>query len=164
MNKRVRYTCSGYKYAPESFEAFRVYVLSNNPSYEKIPLSQEQTHKIGMLCIQCGKSEVEKELKRIVRTVNKRQRQKITYGFKLLGDERRFIYDGYNSTWADAGIKARLQVYKQIKHYLLERECKVTYGQSARLDGHYKPQEVEDMCYEANINKPVIVTLIPKAA
>ena len=50
MKNRIRYTCQGYRHAPESFHAYRVLVDQSgrgNHSYEKLDLTLAENTKIG---------------------------------------------------------------------------------------------------------------------
>lgn len=141
MNNRIRYTCAGYKSAPESFKCYLVILASqgyNHSYYELKYFSKEDNCRVGMVCIEKGKREAEAEIKRIVRN-RKEDCTYITYGYKIIG--RNLIsYIGNYCISNDADIHEKLKMYKTVKeifkeqNYIIEDYTLVSY----EFDDSYK--------------------------
>ena len=134
MNNRIRYTCAGYKSAPESFKCYLVILASqgyNHSYYELKYFSKEDNCRVGMVCIEKGKREAEAEIKRIVRNRNE-DRTYITYGYKIIG---RNLISYIPNQWIniDSDIHEKLKMYKIIKesfkeqNYIIEDYTLVSY-------------------------------------
>lgn len=110
---KIVYTCSGYKYAPESFKCYMVVINTdgyNHRYYELKDFTSEERDKVAMTYISKGKKEAEAVIKKIVR--NKRVYYNyITYGYKLL-NENSFTYLQYCKIDNNANIQSKLKLYK----------------------------------------------------
>ena len=89
QKNRFQYYIKGYRYAPESFHAFKG--LSGHRPVE-IPLSDSQRQQMGYLCVtQSGKAAID-YVKRIERARARKPKSFVTYGFQVREDPRRYVY------------------------------------------------------------------------
>ena len=87
--KRFEYEIRGYRYAPESFRAFK-----GLPGHkmEQIALSGEQRRKMGYLCMTQGGKAGVAYVKHIEREREHKCRRYMTYGFLLKDEPHRYVY------------------------------------------------------------------------
>ena len=141
MNNKIRYSCSGYIYAPESFKCYMIVINANNHNhcyYELTNFTKEENSKVAMVYISSGREKAEAEIKKIIR---KKQEfhNNITYGYKFL-NENKIAYLEYIEIDNDANIQRKLMIYKEVKQYFKNKNYIVTdfVLDSFSLDGHYK--------------------------
>ena len=159
LSKRIRYTCSGFTSAPESFKVYRALIDQSgkgNNAYQLINLPKDIARDIGYCCITKGRAEAEIMIKRYVRDYEKKSRQMRTYGF--FTNERPSTYL-FTRDWigTDAPIDRQLRLYKQMKEYF--RTVRHVESQTATLGAGYAVESVEDKVYTANLSRPVIIRL-----
>ena len=121
MKNKIRYTCSGYKYAPESFKCYMVVLNPDgiNHSYYFIDkFSQEENTTIGNIYISKGKLAAEAEIKRLLRKMPSKEKY-ITYGYKIL-NENKYAYIEHLYISDIANINKKLSHYKTIKKYFAD--------------------------------------------
>lgn len=127
MNNKIRYTCAGYKFAPESFKCYMV-VLDlkgyNHSYFELKDFSKEENEKVGMTCIAKGKQEAEAEIKRIIRKKNMSYNY-ITYGY-MVANENTVAYLQYGRIDNNANILEKLKLYKEVKEYFKSQNYIIT--------------------------------------
>jgi hypothetical protein len=156
IEERIGMTC--YKYAPESFKAYKIIGFSNGnkniPEYEQIALSQEEISICGNAYACKGRSAALAELKRILRLRQKNSKQYITIGFFVEGSEKTYYY--IKSLFANAdSIQDKLYVYKKIKNIILAKHCLIETLTSVQLDGNYKPENIETHYDKIDLKRPV---------
>lgn len=116
MKNKIRYTCSGYKYAPESFKCYMVVINPDgiNHSYYFInEFTEEENTAIGTIRISKGKLAAEAEIKRLLRR-KQEYHNYITYGYRVLNDNS-ISYIIRQKINDDANILQKLALYKSIK-------------------------------------------------
>lgn len=87
--KGFEYEIRGYRYAPESFRAFKGLP---GQKMEQIPLSGEQRRKMGYLCMTQGGKAGVAYVKHIERERERKCRLYMTYGFLIKGNPHRYVY------------------------------------------------------------------------
>ena len=87
--KGFEYEIRGYRYAPESFRAFKGLP---GQKMEQIPLSDEQRQKMGYLCLTQGGKAGMAYVKRIERERARKCHYYKTYGFFLKDEPHRYVY------------------------------------------------------------------------
>lgn len=112
-------TCSGYKYAPEQFKAYRVTGFSNGnrniPIYEEIILSPDEKQECGYKLCTEGKPAAIAKLKSIMRERERKTKKSISYGYRLVDDKKRFAFiPGYGVPY-DAPMSRKLDTYRKVK-------------------------------------------------
>lgn len=166
MNDKIAYTCVGYKYAPESFRCFMVVINArgyNHSYYELENFTEEENHRVAMICISKGKKEAEAEIKKIVR--NKKEDYKnITYGYKVI-NENMVAYLKYHRICDSANIQEKLKLYKEIKEYFKNKNFIITECvlNSWKLDGNYNPLNPQTKEVKQILNpKPIKIRFIKR--
>lgn len=154
INKRFVYSVSGYRFAPESFRAFKG-LADSEP--QEINLSDEERHTVGYLYLTEGCRGAINFVKRIERKRAKGERQYITYGFRVVEDPRAYIYSHQLFCFKDAPINDRLHVFHAIKGQLQQTCGKFEQSTEAVLDGKYKVIEKRQKLLTADFNRPIIV-------
>ena len=118
MNNKIRYSCLGYKYAPESFKCYMVVIDANHNNYNYYELHNftiEENMKIAMIYISSGIEKAEVEIKRIIRK-KKKSCNNITYGYKFF-NENKIAYLKYHEIDNNSNIQKKLRLYKEVKEY-----------------------------------------------
>ena len=87
--KGFEYEIRGYRYAPESFRAFKGLP---GQKMEQIPLSGEQRRKMGYLCMTQGGKAGVAYVKHIERERERKCRLYMTYGFLIKENPHRYVY------------------------------------------------------------------------
>lgn len=135
------YRC--YKYAPESFELFF--------RKDKIKLSYDEKREFGNTLLTKGKQELEKKIKRFIRSktiFSKDQRKRL---FGLYDKNSDDIIHG-NSYVSRYNIKEHLKAYKHLLYSLnyhnYNHPIKTT---KAELNGKYEVEKVE------NIERKIVI-------
>ena len=127
MKNKIRYTCQGYKYAPESFKCYMVVINAdgyNHSYYELESFTHKENTRVGIVCISKGKRAAEAEIKKIIRG-KKEYYNNITYGYKSL-DGGTITYLQWEKIDNDASIKNKLAIYKMVKEYYKEKNYIIT--------------------------------------
>ena len=83
QKSRFQYHIQGYRYAPESFHAFKG--LSGHRPIE-IPLSDSQRQQMDYLCVTQGGEAAIDYVKRIERARARKPKSFVTYGFQVRED------------------------------------------------------------------------------
>jgi|GEM_PF-544478 len=162
VNDHINYTCSGYRYAHESFKAYKVFIRSNGQhEYTPLPVNQEQLVEIGNTYICKGKESAVALMKQLDRAYQKKPRLFVTYGFKDARDSSQYHYTSQLCCKPDAPLIERARLYNEFKD-CLARGNAVTVTECS-LDGHYRPikkRETKDCCkVNADLASPVRVYL-----
>ena len=112
QKNRFQYYIKGYRYAPESFHAFKG--LSGHRPVE-IPLSDSQRQQMGYLCVtQSGKAAID-YVKRIERARARKPKSFVTYGFQVREDPRRYVYAPSLRCRPDAPLTERLGILRELR-------------------------------------------------
>lgn len=113
--KRVKYEIRGYKYAPESFRAFKGLP---GQKMEQILLSDEQRQKMGYLCLTQGGKAGIAYVKHIERERARGCHYYKTYGFFLENDPRGYVYCPQLLCRESDTLKERLCILRMFREYL----------------------------------------------
>lgn len=166
MKNKIRYTCSGYRYAPESFKCYMVVINVdgyNHSYYELKNFTSNEREKVAMTYISKGKKEAEAVIKKIVRS-KREYYNNITYGYKLL-DENSFTYLQYLKVDNNTDIQSKLKLYKEVKEYYKSKNYIITdiILDSCNLDGNYLPINPERKVAKKELNtKPIKIWFLKK--
>jgi hypothetical protein len=157
--KRIEYTCSGYKYSPESFKCYRVIINQKgvgNHSYELLNFTNEENRKVANICLTEDKEKARAEIKRIVRQ-KRNKPQHITFAFRHFenNNEYSFIRELYAN---NNNLKDKLATYKEIKQVFEDKNwqsIKYTTGEMVAKNGELKMTQGIDVVANINRNKPI---------
>ena len=127
-----RYGFRVYRYAPESFVAWR---RTKDGSSEIIKEAYHNSD-LGYILITKGAKAVVDELKRRDRKAAK-QRDGLTYGFYYEGSRREYAFIRGLYTF-DLSLESRLRLYKEIKQQMAEIGWQYEIGATAELGENYK--------------------------
>lgn len=111
MKKKFHYAISGYRWAPESFQASKGLTKD---SIKIVPLTVEEQKETGILFLTKGFEAAAGYVKHIERARERQRRKMITYGFLSKEVSGRFVYCPQLSFRADASLDERLRVFKKI--------------------------------------------------
>lgn len=163
---KIVYTCSGYKYAPESFKCYMVVINTdgyNHRYYELKDFTSEDRDKVAMTYISKGKKEAEAVIKKILRS-KRASYNYITYGYKLL-NENNFTYLQYCKIDNNANIQSKLILYKKVKEHYKSKNYIITdfILDSCKLDGNYIPANPERKEVKRELEtKPIKIWFVKK--
>ena len=148
MKNKIRYTCTGYKYAPESFKCYMVIINPdgyNHSYYEVKEFTNEENNKVGLTYLSGGKEKAEAKIKHIIRG-KKENNNTITYGYRVLNENGLICYLEYNRTEDDSDIQQKLKVYKNIKEHCQKENYIVSYYTvtSSELGGNYQSRNQQE--------------------
>ena len=154
--KKIGYSIRGYRYAPESFRAYR----KTWNGYEKeIPLSSEQRAELGNLYLTQGSKAAFDYVKHVDRDRARKCRLYLTYGFLTQENPRTYLFSRQLRCREGAPLDKRLEVFRELKDYLTQVGGKVKTGDTCRLDEYYRPADVKGLSLTADFRHPVIVRL-----
>jgi len=164
VNDFIKYTCRGYRYAPESFRAFKVFMNrygDGRHEYIELELSDYQRALIGNAYICGGKDPAISLAKRFDRDMMRRQQRVVTYGFLDVHNPKEYYFTRQLYCRPDAPIKERYSVFKRFKNYLMKGN---TYSVSeCQFDGRFNPVGKKTRTnhdhYNVDLSKPVRVYL-----
>jgi hypothetical protein len=154
--------CSGYRYAPEQFKAYRITGFSNGnhnvPLYEQIELDYEETRECGMaLCIGNTKEAIAK-LKTILCKREQKSKRHITYGFVHVDNPKRYSYVQQRWISHDAKIDDKLYLFKfvkdQMEHNNWETEPVVMEEAVLGAGFSVESKTTRTLAEKINTNKP----------
>lgn len=156
QKNRFQYYIKGYRYAPESFHAFKG--LSGHRPVE-IPLSDSQRQQMGYLCVtQSGKAAID-YVKRIERARARKPKSFVTYGFQVREDPRRYVYAPSLRCRSDAPLTERLGILRELRAQFALDGGRVEQLTECKLDGRFRPANVRRRYVTADLNRPVVVHL-----
>ena len=148
--KRFEYEIRGYRYAPESFRAFKGLP---GQKMEQISLSGEH------LCMtQGGKAGVA-----YVKHIERERAQKChyykTYGFFLKDEPHRYVY--CPSLWCRESdtLKERLCILRLFREYLARTGGRIEQSTQCEFDENFRPVHVRKNYVVADLNRPLVVWL-----
>ena len=149
---KFHYAISGYRWAPESFQASKG--LVGQPK-KVIPMSHEERHEVGMLFLSKGYGAAVGYVKHIERMRERQCKTMITYGFRLKEMSTQFAYCPQLYCRADAPISERLWLFKKIRSVLMETEGRVVTSTECDLDGEFNPVNVREHTATADFGRPL---------
>ncbi|MDD4509496.1 MAG: hypothetical protein PHY23_01035 [Oscillospiraceae bacterium] len=155
--KKMIYSISGYRYAPESF---RAYCSQPNGGKKEIPLSVEEQSGLGYCYITKGSKAALDYIKNIDRERQRKCRLYMAYGFWTQEDPKVYLYSRQIIFRADAPLSRRFEAYRGIKDCLRETNGKVKTGATCTLDGYFCPTDVKELYLTADFGSPVIIRLL----
>jgi hypothetical protein len=164
INDYVKYTCHGYRYAPESFRVYKVFVNKDGygkHKYVELDLSAEQRSNIGNTYICKGKKAAFDLAKRYDREMMRKRQIFITYGFSDVANPSHYYFTQQLFCRLDAPLLERYFIFKKFRDYLAEDNGYTVTTQ--QLDGAFMPvnaaKKVKRPRSNANLLKPVVVYL-----
>ena len=156
MKKKFHYAISGYRWAPESFQASKGLTKD---SIKIVPLTVEEQKETGILFLTKGFEAAAGYVKHIERARERQRRKMITYGFLSNEVSGRFVYCPQLSFRADASIDERLRVFKKIRAILEETDGRVVTSTECELDGQYRPTNVKENTITADFSRPLTIPM-----
>lgn len=154
--KRVKYEIRGYKYAPESFRAFKGLP---GQKMEQILLSDEQRQKMGYLCLTQGGKAGIAYVKHIERERARGCHYYKTYGFFLENDPRGYVYCPQLLCRESDTLKERLCILRMFREYLAKTGGRIEQSTQCEFDKNFSPVHVRKNYVVADLNRPLVVWL-----
>lgn len=153
--RRIHYTISGYRWAPESFHAYKGFTRD---SMEEVSLSDEERKEVGMLFLTKGPDVAEGYVRHLERARERNRRSIMTYGF-YTKESRLFVYSSQLYFRSDAAIDERLCIFKLLRKYLSETDRRIVTLTTCEFDGNYKPVNVRENAVTADFSRPLSISL-----
>lgn len=152
--------CSGYKYAPEQFKAYKVVGFSNGnknvPMYEQIQLTPDETSTCGYELVTKGKAAAIAKLKTILRKREQNKKRYINYGFRMVDDEKQFAYIPGRGIPANANMESKLHAYKTVKANMEYLKWEIVRMIETKLGAGYSIESQNEVKEKVNPNAPMI--------
>jgi len=163
-NDYIKYTCCGYKYAPESFRAYKVLVDRSGcgkHKYVQMDLTAEQRSAIGNSYICKGRKAASDLAKRYDRKMMKEQQLLITYGFLDAINPSHYHFTQQLHCKPNAPLKERHAIFKKFREYLMDDDSYVvtTHQLDAGFAPVSAPKKLKRPGRNADLSKPVVVYL-----
>lgn len=155
--QHITYSISGYRYAPESFQAFKR--ICGGESVQ-IPLSSDQRSAVGYLYLTKGLKAAVDYVKRAERQREHRHQAYVTYGFLTQEDPNYYLYAPQLFCRGDAPPAEKVEVLRTLRQTLLKTGGRVETSTSCALDGHYRPINVVKNFATADFSRPVSIRLM----
>ena len=155
-NKHFHYSISGYRWAPESFQASKR--IAGHPG-RNIPLTFEERHEVGMLYLTRGPKIAIGYVKHIERARERQRTSIISYGFYTKGSKKQFVYCPQLHCPVDAAIDERLRLFKKIHSVLAERGGRTVVSTECDLDGEYRPMNIRENSVTADFSRPLRISM-----
>ena len=154
--KGFEYEIRGYRYAPESFRAFKGLP---GQKMEQIPLSDEQRQKMGYLCLTQGGKAGMAYVKRIEWERARKCHYYKTYGFFLKDEPHRYVY--CPSLWCRESDtpEARLDILRLYREHLAQTGGRIEQSTQCEFDEHFRPVHVRKNYVVADLSRPLVVWL-----
>lgn len=153
--KKIHYAISGYRWAPESFHAYKGFTRD---SMEEVSLSDEERKEVGMLFLTKGPDVAEGYVRHLERTRERNRRSIMTYGF-YTKEPGQFVYSSQLYFCSDASIDERLCIFKIIRKSLAKTDGRIVTFTACEFDGNYKPVNVRENAVTADFSRPLCVPL-----
>ena len=83
----------------------------------------------------------------------------ITYGFFEIDSRTTYHYSPQIFCRPDAPLRERFWTFKRFKDYIESSDCKIERFTQCKLDGQYRPTEVEKVYSAIDITRPVLIRL-----
>ena len=154
--KGFEYEIRGYRYAPESFRAFKGLP---GQKMEQIPLSDEQRRKMGYLCMTQGGKAGVAYVKHIERERERKCRLYMTYGFLIKGNPHRYVYCAELRCRESDPLAVRLDTLRAFRECLAQHGGCIEQSVECELDGNYRPVKVRKNYETADLSRSVVVWL-----
>ena len=136
--KGFEYEIRGYRYAPESFRAFKGLP---GQKMEQIPLS-------GVAYV-----------KHIERERESKCRLYMTYGFLIKENPHRYVYCAELRCRESDPLAVRLDTLRAFRECLAQHGGRIEQSVECELDGNYRPVKVRKNYETADLSRPVVVWL-----
>lgn len=156
VQKKLIYSISGYRYAPESFHAYKG---AEKGELREIPLSDEQRSNLGYLYLTQGVEAAIAYIKRIERERERKSRLYMTYGFLTQEDPRTYLFCKDIRCRTDAPLYWSMATLRTFKEYLDSIGRRVEQSTECLLDGQYRPIAVRKKYLTADYSRPVVIYL-----
>lgn len=156
--KKFSYAVSGYRYAPESFRAFKKSIHGDT---KEIPLSAEQRSEVGTLYLTQGLKAAVDYVKRIERERERKCRLYTTYGFFSKEEPHTYLFCKEIRCRDDAPLDKKLRIFRASKD-ILSSASSVRQWTECELDAHYHPVNIQshNVTLTVDFNRPVKVFII----
>ena len=141
--KGFEYEIRGYRYAPESFRAFKGLP---GQKMEQIPLSGEQRRKMGYLCMTQGGKAGVAYVKHIERERERKCRLYMTYGFLLKENPHRYVYCAELRCRESDPLAVRLDILRAFREHLAQMEGVLNRVWNVSLTEISAPSCAEKLC------------------
>lgn len=155
--KKFSYVVSGYRYAPESFRAFKKVI---HGKAEEFPLSDEQRSEVGTLYLTQSLKAAVDYVKRIERDRERKCRLYTSYGFFSQEEPHSYMFCGRIRCREDAPVEEKLNVLREFREVLKRTDGRVEQSTECELDGHYRPVNVKRNYLTADFGRPVKIRLV----
>ena len=152
--KGFEYEIRGYRYAPESFHAFKGLP---GQKMEQIPLSDEQRRKMGYLCMTQGGKAGVAYVKHIERERERKCRLYMTYGFMLKENPRSYVYCADLRCRENDPPTVRLQTLRAFREHLAQSGGRIEQSVDCELDGRFRPVRTRKSYVSGGFARPVVV-------
>ena len=154
--KGFEYEIRGYRYAPESFRAFKGLP---GQKMEQIPLSGEQRRKMGYLCMTQGGKAGVAYVKHIERERERKCRLYMTYGFLIKENPHRYVYCAELRCRESDPLAVRQDTLRAFREHLAQYGGRIEQSVECELDGNYRPVKVRKNYETSDLSRPVVVWL-----
>ena len=149
------YSVCGYRYAPESFHAYKEFP---GQKQTEVALSFDQRQHMGYLYLTEGGRAAIDYVKRIERMREQKSQLYRTYGFILKDNPRAYVYNPHLYFAENATLAERLCILRQIRGYLVQ-EGHVIQCAECDLDENYRPVNIRNHYVVADLSRPIVVRL-----
>ncbi|MBP1736762.1 MAG: hypothetical protein H6Q60_643 [Oscillospiraceae bacterium] len=156
VQKKLIYSISGYRYAPESF---RVYKGTEKGGREEIPLSDDQRSTLGYLYLTQGGEYAIAYIKRVEREREHKSRLYMTYGFLTQEDPSTYLFCKDIRCRTDAPLYWRMSTLRTFKEFLESIGGRVEQSTECLLDGQYRPNAIRKKYLTADYSRSVVIYL-----
>lgn len=154
--QHITYSISGYRYAPESFQAFKRIC---GGARVQIPLSSDQRSAVGYLYLTKGQKAAVDYVKRSERQREHRHQSYVTYGFLTQEDPNSYLYAPQLYCRVDAPPAEKVEVLRTLRQTLLKTGGRLETSTKCELDGLYRPINVVKNYVTADYSGPVSIHL-----
>lgn len=154
--KRFHYAITGYRWAPESFHVSKGLTKD---SMKSVPLTDEERHEVGLLCLTKGFETAAGYVRHIERARERQRRHTITYGFRTQEEPGQFVYCPQLYLRSDATLDERLFMFKKIRSVLEETDGRVVTSTECDLDGEYRPVNIKENAVTADFSRPLRIPM-----
>jgi hypothetical protein len=154
--RKLIYSIRGYRYAPESFRAYKG---DQKGEQREIMLSENQRSTLGYLYLTRGAESAIAFIKRVERERERKTRLYMTYGFLTLEDPGTYLFCKDIRCRTDAPLYWRMATLREFKEYLDSIGGRVEQSAECLLDGQYRPIAVRKKYLTADYSRPVVIYL-----
>jgi len=156
VQKKLIYSISGYRYAPESFRAYKG---TEKGERREIPLSTEQRNTLGYLYLTQDAESAIAYIKRVERERERKNQLYMTYGFLTREAPGTYLFCKDIRCRTDAPLYWRMATLRTFKEYLESIGGRVEQSTECLLDVRYRPIAVRKKYLTADYSRPVAIYL-----